>query len=154
MSQNTSQPGKTAYSIVYSRHQLIVASVQWEYVGKAPPRSNTSHNTLSASQALSRALPAASQVPLTKVMLPRARHISHPVPAPEMQALPLGVELPTSFHFLRRNTVIPATAHRIKVPTTASEPMTSSGSASESGKVRFNFFGNLHVLLKCAIISE
>ena len=123
-----------------------MASVQWGYVGKAPPRSNTSHKTSSAPREPSRDLPAASQVPPTQVMLPRARPTSRPVPAPESQALPLGVELPTSFRFLRRDTVTPATAHRVPLPMKVSEPVTSSGPASESGKVRFNFFDNLHVL--------
>ena len=126
MSANTSQPGKTLFSMLFSCHQLITASGQWGYVGKVPPRTSTSHSASWASSIASRETPSTSQSPLTTTMPPRARPVSRPPQAseppkasepPQASSQPSpDIVLPTTFRFLRRDTVTPATMTSVPAP--------------------------------------
>ena len=134
--ESTSQKGKSAFSIIYSRYKLTTTLGQWGYVGKPPPLSSTTSSTSStapasrASSAGSRALPATPRPPLPSTMPPRARPASRPDPGSESpvtssQQPVLGVALPTSFSFLRRETVTPATATPPSVPGNTPMPVTA-----------------------------
>ena len=116
MSGNASQTGMSGFSIYYSRHQLTTPLGQWGYVGKAPPCSSTSSRDSSANSVsqtslhTSQTFSAASRAP---AMPPRARPVSHPIPGPEQpqalsqsSGLPPSVSLPTTFRFLRRDTIM------------------------------------------------
>ena len=114
--ESTSQKGKSAFSIFYSPYKLTTILGQWGYVGKPPPLSSTTSSTSStasasrASSTGSRPLLATARPPLLSTMPPRARPASRPDPGPESPATSsqrpiLGVALPTSFSFLKRETV-------------------------------------------------
>ena len=106
MSENTSQSGKSIFSISYSHHLLTATVGKWGYVGKAPPRSSTSSTVSSTgSRALvtaSRAS-ATSQNILSPIMPPHAHPASRPDTVPkslEASSQPVsGTALPTSFRF-------------------------------------------------------
>ena len=138
MSGNTTQTGKSGFSIYYPRHCLTTPLGQWGYVGKAPPRSSTSSRDSSANSVSRTSLhtpqtfSAASRAP---AMPPRARPVSRPIPGPEQpqalsrsSELPLGVSLPTTFRFLRWDTVTPATA--ASIPVSAKTPIPAMGPES------------------------
>ena len=134
--ESTSQKGKSAFRIFYSRYKQTTIVGQWGYVGKPPPLSSTTSSTSStasasrASSAGSRALLATPRPPLPSIMPPRARPASRPDPGSESPATSsqrpiLGVALPTSFSFLKRETVTPATATPPSVPGNAPMPVTA-----------------------------
>ena len=148
MSGSTSKPGKPVFSIIYPCHQLRMTSGKWGYVGKAPPRSSTSSSASSTSsvswQSSTASKPPYSAPPST--MPPCACPITYPGPAPNppqassQQSRPSSsTPLPTSFSFLRHNTVTPATATFHVVAPSMSKPATTSAMAQESGLVHSQF---------------
>ena len=156
MSRNTSQPGKPVFSIFYPCHRLRTTSGKWGYVGKAPPRSSTSSSASSVTSASrdsstnSRALLVSSR----STMPPRARPVARPGPSPhppqassQSSRPSSGTPLPTSFRFLRRDTVTPSTATPSSVPTSLSKPAIASETVPVSGLVS----SQLHVACICAI---
>ena len=148
MSGSTSKPGKPVFSIIYPCHQLRTTSEKWGYVGKAPPCSSTS-SSASSTSSVSRQSSTASKPPYStpsSTMPPHAHPIAYPELAPNppqassQQSCPSSsTPLPTSFSFLRCNTVTPATATPCAVAPSMSKPATTSAMAQESSPVRSQF---------------
>ena len=155
MSRHTSQSGKSIFSISYPRHLLTTTVGKWGYVGKAPPRSSTSStvsSTGSRASATASRVSATSRDALTPIMPPRARPASCPDTVPkslEASSQPVSdIALPTSFHFLRRDTVTQAPAPNI--PAAAKPPE----SVPTSIPVRAQTPANIPALAKYSITTE
>ncbi|KAN0138103.1 hypothetical protein V8E53_003992 [Lactarius tabidus] len=95
-------------------------SSQRAYVGKTPPCSSTSKKSSQSSVAVSMTPPCARPIiRSTLVYQPPQTDPPHP---PSLAAESVDVPLPTTFQFLRQNTVTPATVAGTPGPSQCSEP--------------------------------
>ena len=158
MSENTSQSGKSTFSISYPHHLLTTTVGKWGYVGKAPPHSSTSSTVSStgsqASVTASR-VSATSRNILSPIMPPHARPTSCPKPVPkslEASSQPVsGTALPTSFRFLRQDMVTLAPAPNIPA---VAKPPESAPLGSTSIPVRAQTPANIPALTKYPVTTE